>query len=99
MLFLSSAVGYSKGLAILLLVPKSVCRPNRLQTKSMSASMDSSKPSPKSNPQLKSFDPRIEKQSKKTKESEKSRKPNKNVVVVVKKKEAQKGLVDFEKEK
>ncbi|KAM2127888.1 hypothetical protein ACFX1R_007745 [Malus domestica] len=65
----------------------------------MSASMDSSQPSPKSNLQLKSFDPRIEKQSKKTNESEKSRKPNKNVVVIVKKKEAQKGLVDFEKEK
>ncbi|XP_068309295.1 uncharacterized protein [Pyrus communis] len=71
----------------------------RLHSKSMSASMDSSKSSLKSNPQLKSFDPRIEKQSKKTKESEKSRKPNKDVVVVVKKKEAQKGLVDFEKEK
>ncbi|CAN6713972.1 unnamed protein product [Malus baccata var. baccata] len=72
----------------------------RLQAKSMSASMDSSKSFLKSNPHPKSFDPRSEKQSKKTEESEKPKKPSKDVVAVVnKKKGAQNGLVGFEEKK
>ncbi|KAM1340276.1 hypothetical protein ACFX2H_038692 [Malus domestica] len=72
----------------------------RLQAKSMSASMDSSKSFLKSNPHPKSFDPRSEKQSKKTEESEKPQKPSKDVVAVVnKKKGAQNGLVGFEEKK
>ncbi|KAB2633442.1 hypothetical protein D8674_029689 [Pyrus ussuriensis x Pyrus communis] len=72
----------------------------RLQAKSMSASMDSSKSFLKSNPHPKSFDPRSEKQSKKTEESEKPKKPSRDVVAVVnKKKEAQNGLVGFEEKK
>ncbi|XP_048445425.1 uncharacterized protein LOC103958787 [Pyrus x bretschneideri] len=66
----------------------------------MSASMDSSKSFLKSNPHPKSFDPRSEKQSKKTEESEKPKKLSRDVVAVVnKKKEVQNGLVGFEEKK